>query len=85
MIKKKPKTKNFTTALFVLTVFFAPFLGHFAGNDLADVLDGELSSLDEVFRLHSPPASVFSPVYHQAGLKKRIQESFRGIMQIPAN
>ena len=42
----------------LLTVFFASFLGHFAGDDLADVLDGELSLLDGVFRLHPPPASV---------------------------
>ena len=61
----------------LLTVFFASFLGHFAGDDLADVLDGELSLLDGVFRLHPPTASVLSPVNHQPGLKFRAITTIR--------
>ena len=60
---------EFILSAFSLTVFLAPLLSLVVGNDLADVLDGELPLLDGVLRLHAPTAAVLRPINYQPRLK----------------
>ncbi len=45
-----------------ITVIFSPSLCLLAGDDLADVLDGELPLLDGVQRLDAPAAAIIRAV-----------------------